>query len=187
MIELMVVVAIIGLLVGVLMPALRSARATAKRTACAANLHQIGTAMQQYLGRNRDRFPYASLMPSVSPAPLDRERPIYLANVLLDDLNGGREVFHCPEDLPGASRPAPNAGLSYFETEKSSYEYRFPPPLGGRTIDDLVNIFQNRAGRTVPPNEIYILRDYNNFHAAGGTPGARRYLYVDGHVSDYEN
>ena len=38
--------------------------------------------MQQYLGRNRDRFPYASLMPSVSPAPLDRERPIYLANVL---------------------------------------------------------------------------------------------------------
>jgi hypothetical protein len=31
------------------------------------------------------------------------------------------------------------------------------------------------------------MRDYNNFHGESGEPGARRYLYIDGHVADFEN
>lgn len=47
--ELMIAVAVIGLLAALLMPALAAAMEAANRTACASNLHQIGLAMQLYL------------------------------------------------------------------------------------------------------------------------------------------
>jgi hypothetical protein len=39
----------------------------------------------------------------------------------------------------------------------------------------------------VPDNSFWILQDYNNFHGKSGERGARRYLYSDGRVSDFEN
>jgi len=44
----------------------------------------------------------------------------------------------------------------------------------------------DRMPGVVTDNSIWIMRDYFNFHGEAGTPGARRYLYIDGHVTDYE-
>jgi prepilin-type N-terminal cleavage/methylation domain-containing protein len=189
-IELLVVIAVIGLLVGVLMPALNGARSSAKRTACASNLRQIGAALQVYMSANRDRFPYASSMPSVAPFPLTGPKAIRIADVLRIEI-GDPVVFHCPNDVSGDGRLAPNNGLTYFQSEGSSYEYRTTrPPLAGRTAKEVAALFE-RGPRgpdvKVADNGFYVLRDYNNFHGPGGKPGARRYLYSDGHVSDFEN
>ncbi len=184
LIELMVVVAVIGLLVAILLPALSKARAQGRLAVCATNLRQIGVAMRVYINGHRDRLPHASFMPSMGPFPLDTKKSIFIADVLRKETDNG-EVFHCPNDQPGAPRTAPNEGKSYFESERSSYEFRFQ--LGGMTTQEAANRFSQFTDRTVAENLIWILRDYDNFHAPAGKPASRRYLYIDGHVGDYEN
>ncbi len=187
LIELLVVITIIGLLMALLMPVLQDARSQSKRAVCASHLHQLGVAMRSYLNESNDRLPYASLMPSMGPMPLETNVPIYIADVLIDHLSGDDQVFQCPNDEPGGVRPDPNNGLSYFESERSSYEYRTRPRLAGATIQEVASRYERFTGKAVSDNEIWLMRDYDNFHGEGGTPGARRYLYVDGHVTDFEN
>jgi prepilin-type N-terminal cleavage/methylation domain-containing protein len=190
LVELLVIVAIIGLLIGILMPALGRAKTSARRTACATNLRQIGAGLRLYLDNNDDRFPFASFMPSISPEPLKTPKPIHIADVLAKELQGDRSVFHCPNDEPDPARGAPNTNLSYFQSERSSYEYR--SFLGGRLLSRVIAELRERIearypGRIVSENDLWLMRDYNNFHAPAGEPGARRYLYIDGHVADYQN
>lgn len=191
LIELLVVIAVIGLLIGILVPALSKARASSRRAVCASNLKQVGVLMQLYLGEHKDRLPYASFMPSMGPFPLmDREKPIYITKVLKQSSDDRAEVYQCPNDEPNESRPEPNTGKSYFESETSSYEYRVGFPgfmFGGKTTKEIANRMEERREDAIAENSIWIFRDYDNFHAPAGKPGARRYLYVDGHVTDFEN
>ena len=55
--ELLTVVAIIGLLVSILLPSLSAARRTAKANVCLSNLKGIGTAFAVYLNDNEDQLP----------------------------------------------------------------------------------------------------------------------------------
>lgn len=190
LIELLVIIAVIGALVGILMPALSRAKESARRTACASNLRQIGAGLRLYLDNHNDTFPYASFLPSVDPFPLQTDKPIFIADVIMKELQGDPGVFQCPSDHPDAGRERPNAGRSYFESEKSSYEYRVR--LGGRMLDRTINELNLRLeeaelGRVIPENAFWLFRDYNNFHGDPEAPGARRYVYIDGHVGDYEN
>lgn len=57
LVELLVVIAVLGVLAGLIMPALMSARRQARMTACSSNLNQIGQAAHMYLNRYNDYFP----------------------------------------------------------------------------------------------------------------------------------
>lgn len=197
LIELLVVVSIIGLLVGILLPSLGRARTQARRVTCATQLHQVGLAMIAYMQDSRDRMPHVSYMPSISPAPTDLDKPpIYFADVLARHLKGQRDALHCPEDKPGATdRAAPNTGRSYFQTERSSYGYRVrlagltPSEFSAATGGPRHHHGEEARDRNkkIPSNTIWFANDYNNFHGKAGTIGSRRYVYIDGHVSDFEN
>lgn len=184
LIELLVVVAIIGLLIAILLPSLTAARGSARRTACASNLHQVGMGLRSYLSTARDQYPWAAYVPSISPSPANILPSVSISDVLLSSVNNVRNTFKCPNDLGDPARPFPNANKSFFESERSSYEYQVR--LGGLTMEKYALTLEKRSGRPPQQNSIWILRDYGNFHAPGGTPGARRYLYNDGRVTDYQ-
>ena len=57
LVELLVVVAIIGVLIGLLLPAVQSARAAGRRMQCANNIRQVALGVIVYADAHRGRFP----------------------------------------------------------------------------------------------------------------------------------
>jgi prepilin-type processing-associated H-X9-DG protein/prepilin-type N-terminal cleavage/methylation domain-containing protein len=97
LIELLVVIAIIAILSALLLPALSRAKAAAQSARCKSNLHQIGLALQMYLGDFR-RYPISwdlDLTSLYQGAQLE-------SGSLTPYLSRQRKVFYCPvqEDCP---------------------------------------------------------------------------------------
>lgn len=62
LVELLVVIAVIGILVALLMPAIVAARSAARRAQCANNLKQLGLAVHSFHARNDSMPPYWGAM-----------------------------------------------------------------------------------------------------------------------------
>ncbi|MBR5627153.1 MAG: DUF1559 domain-containing protein [Thermoguttaceae bacterium] len=143
LVELLVVVAIIGILIGLLLPAVQSARETARRMQCSNHLRQFGLALQNYHGIH-GIFPgvgsgsycfsvQAKLLPYMEQANLhdliDYDVPLLVGqkgamkfNPLQSEVAKTKlEFFRCPSDgadtffpdAQGSSIDCPLAGGNY--------------------------------------------------------------------------
>ena len=96
LIELMAVIAIIGILAALLLPVLNSARNKARRTTCLNNLRQISLGVRMYADDSNDK----------SPNPTNGTRNVYIAyKALMKNYVGLKgpsserdKVFACPAD-----------------------------------------------------------------------------------------
>ncbi len=138
--ELLVVVALVGMLTATLLPNLRRVRDQAQRVACASNLRRIALAWQQYMLEGNDRFlqainaniNYGGQQGNQSafrgPKPLNRQMGIP------EVVDNGAEVFRCPKDT-GSNVVRPSS----FEVHGNSYDAN--PFLIGQ---DQTNFWRNR-------------------------------------------
>jgi prepilin-type N-terminal cleavage/methylation domain-containing protein/prepilin-type processing-associated H-X9-DG protein len=91
LIEMLTVVAIIGVIAGLLLPAIGNAREKSRRIACASNLHQIGIAMLLYAGDHQNHIP--TVENNANDPPTNN-----WYNALINGGYATPKVFQCPDD-----------------------------------------------------------------------------------------
>lgn len=137
LIELLVVIAIIAILAGLLFPVFARAKRSAKSTVCLSNLHQIGLAVQTYMGDYDDLYPYCidasdKYAPDIwngTPEWRAQIAAMPLINDVLQPYAKSKEIFHCPVDT-GTFTLDNNVGRSFptapslFTTYGCSYLMR---------------------------------------------------------------
>ena len=163
LVEMLVVIAIIGLLLGLMMPVLASARNMARKTDCQIRLKQIGLAMNSYVDASGN-FPDVGQMPSLAPT-----YPT-MVSVLGPYTEQNKQLFACPMDT------------EYFSKEGLSYEYRSLDLAGKTRVQSLIIQLPGNKKRSRPSTEVMLMYDFGPFHGAATQNGARNVVYLDGHV-----
>ncbi|HEX8551156.1 MAG TPA: prepilin-type N-terminal cleavage/methylation domain-containing protein [Abditibacteriaceae bacterium] len=187
LVEILIVLAIIGILAAILFPAFLTARGKARTAACTSNLRQLGMAMEQYTADN-DRYPRGL-------DPADRETPEIWSDVqsaqglnfselrllpdVLDSYVKTRQIWRCPSDsgfdiqeladTPLDARPTcySKFGMSYFY----------------RTELTLLNLSQEHLAH---PAETNVLSDGDgSWHGSvWGNAKRNTVLFADGHAKN---
>jgi prepilin-type N-terminal cleavage/methylation domain-containing protein/prepilin-type processing-associated H-X9-DG protein len=165
LIELILAIAILGILAALLLPTLGRSKATARSAACLSNLHQIGLALQQYADESENRLPLMwdaplgtndtqtnNLLPTV-----DKVLTVYLSST---------HVLRCPSD-----------DRALFAQTGSSYAWN--TLLNGQDADRLQVL-----GILFDPQQIPLFFDKQAFHREKGEGRGVNYLYADGHIKN---
>ncbi len=187
LVELLLVIAIVGILASLMVPALGRAKAQAYNAACVSQLRQLGIATRLYAEDNQERLPSAEILPT---QPIDPRSPLpRICDVLASYVGRaagtnrtGATVFKCPLDRVGR-----------FTAEGSSYEWN--AELNGHRLDEtrtdgaflLLERGNPSAGITnfvitLPPETTPLLLDYDNYHPRSAKPG-KNVVFMDGHVA----
>jgi type II secretory pathway pseudopilin PulG len=150
LVELLVSIAIIGLLVALLLPAVQSAREAARKSSCKNNLHQIGLAIAQYQAAKRI-FPTGCIewRPPGGPSTLKQFAWSALILPYLERSNVSHKIdFHYPYDHPV------NAKIAKTEIGIYICPSAVSDDRAGRT--DYGGLFGQRISNNKPDDGVFV-------------------------------
>lgn len=94
LVEMLVVIAVIGVLLGLILPTLAGIRAESRSTVCLSNLRQIFAAVDIARQQRKDLLPFAAPLPPVTNRPVIPGLPEVLSAIIPPQA----EVWMCPGD-----------------------------------------------------------------------------------------
>jgi prepilin-type N-terminal cleavage/methylation domain-containing protein len=157
LVELLAVVAILGILAALLVPFLGGMREKARSAACLGNLRSIGAALTLQVGEN------GGFMPDIPAARQSINDPEPGIDTLLADYVDAPRVFACPSDQELARQ----TGTSYF----------YNSALRGQPLAAL-----NFLGLTDKHSRIPVMVDKEGWHRGGSS--RVNHLFADGSVNE---
>lgn len=210
LVELLVVIGIIAILIGILLPTLSRARTMSKRTACAAQLRDIGNLFRIYLNEHKNRLPHVNTMPSLQPPiAIDPATGKSLPSIYetidrnwqpkpIGQAQGQTGVWRCPADtiMQGIDTAGvPKGFTTYFDREGGSYMYdpffdaimaQDFDALGGinQVLEKAIAFFRERRGEGA--DRLRMMHDFEAFHGKPTEVGAMNFLFADFHVGPWE-
>jgi prepilin-type N-terminal cleavage/methylation domain-containing protein/prepilin-type processing-associated H-X9-DG protein len=210
LVELLTVIAIIGILAAILIPTVGAVRRSAKKTACVSNLREIGRAALLYAGENKHRLPLnntsnarwaTALVPYIQPGQSTayREAVFYCSltppeNYAQGGSNNGQ--YAVSDRFNGNSWPASNVSIGGVVYPYSGQQHpqgvsllQVPNPARVVMMGETPVI---RTSGSASPNltveNFYpaLARGAGANHRSDGDAsqgdGPGNYLYADGHV-----
>ncbi len=169
--ELLFVIAIIGILAAVLLPSLARSRESARRSSCLVNLSQIGIALHVYADEHDRELPWsggnnqADCLSSLVRVDLATYKPFICPSDSNNDLQD--------RDDDSAARPL-NGTLNHPDSLRQSYEY-----LGAYTAAPITMPQPWEPMRRVPVMWDLGGREWAFFNHV---PGGSNVLWLDGSV-----
>jgi len=130
LIELLIVIAIIGVLIGLLIPAVQKVRETGNRAICLNNLHQIGLALHNYHDNN-NQFPLGSKNDRQLPLSAPRLTYMFFLYPYLDQDN----IFRNFDQRPESGTPDGYGGIIPWCTSTNSLG---PNPVQATVVPSLL-------------------------------------------------
>ncbi len=156
MVEVLVVIAIVGLLAAILIPSFNRMKRSAQSTLCVGKLREIGIGLNTYF------LDHGNTFPTLVAARESREEDNPAIDTVLLDYVVDEYAFQCPSDHMGI-----------FEKTGSSYFWN--SLINGQKTENM-----DMLGLTDKASGIPIASDKENFHEHVGD--GVNMLYADGHV-----
>ncbi|MDP0496231.1 MAG: prepilin-type N-terminal cleavage/methylation domain-containing protein [Verrucomicrobiota bacterium JB024] len=187
LVELLAVIAVVGILAAIIMVVTVSVRQTARKAQCASNLRQIGAATQLHIVENNE-FPPARVHSKLMP--------------YLDMTSQSFETYWCPEDSRietwESNLALPTEEQTHFYIgDYSSYSYNASllgyattkNRWGGICWDHALTLPQE----VVNPAKVFFMYDGSPYYGDRAVRSGQfrhndhlNVLYVDGHVSQWQ-
>ena len=191
LVEMLVVVAIIAILASIMFPVFSRARAAARKTACASNLRQIGTAFELYVSDNDECFPYVYHRdcPAItSPPNLNAGRLLWPEAIQPYCRN--TDLFTCPEvpRMTYGPPPAPNYdggsyGMNTFGTSLyGKFIGTFQDPAGTVLATDSCSQANNAPQESRENGTVSLMAAFWTNNVSKRHQGRTNVLFMDGHT-----